>query len=125
MEQNLEHNNIIPQNGVSEDYEFISDEQDKFSELPIDSNETKFIYKIPPPPNENDTEAYLDILGSGDLLKRILKKSNSECRPMKDEQILISFVGRIEGKDDIIEEAEKLEITLGCCDVSMILKKII
>lgn len=117
MEQNPEQNNTITQNGVSEDYDFISAEQDNSSEPSDDSSGTKFIYKIPPPPSENDTEPYLDILGSGDLLKRILKKGNSEDRLVKDEQILISFVGRIEGKDDIIEEAENLEITLGGCDI--------
>jgi len=113
----MEQNNTIRQNEISEDYDFINAEQVNSMDPSIDSSETKFIYKIPPPPNENDTEAYLDILGSGDLLKRILKSGNSEVRPVKDEQILINFVGRIEGKYDIIEEAENLEITLGGCDV--------
>jgi len=117
MEQNPEQNNTIPQKEISEDYDFINAEQVNSSEPSIDSSEAKFIYKIPPPPSENDTDAYMDILGSGDLLKRILKQGNSEERPVKDEQILISFVGRIEGKDDIIEEAENIEITLGGCDV--------
>jgi FK506-binding protein 8 len=115
-------NNIIPPIETSKMSAFINAEQGDSSELPINhtiENECNTKDEIFEPVNENEIkeETYQDILGSGDLLKKIIKHGISDDRPMKGEQILINLVGRLEEKDDIIEEEKNLEITLGDCEV--------
>lgn len=75
-----------------------------------EGGETNVLSPSPPP-------EYVDVIGSGDLLKKIIKQGISDDRPTKDEQVVISLVGRVEGQDDIIEEVKNLEVTLGGCDV--------
>lgn len=91
---------------VNHNANIIDSEQNNKDELSKSVNES-----------EIKEETYQDILGSGDLLKKIIKQGTSDDRPMKGEQILINLVGRLEEKDDIIEEEKNLEITLGDCEV--------
>jgi len=67
--------------------------------------------------DESGEPSYQDILGSGDLLKKIVKPGSADDRPMKGEQIMINLVGRLEDDGGVIEEEENLEITLGDCEV--------
>lgn len=114
-------NNIIPSNETSKDSAFINAEGDS-SELPISHNiksEQNTKDEVSQPLNENEIkeETYQDILGSGDLLKKIIKHGTSDDRPMKGEQVLINLVGYLEEKNDIVEDEKNLEITLGDCEV--------
>lgn len=118
-------NNDIPLNETSKVSDFINAEQGDSPELSINheinmidseqNNQDELSQSV----NENEIkeETYLDILGSGDLLKKIIKQGTSDDRPMKGEQILINLVGRLEENEDIIEEEKNLEITLGDCEV--------
>lgn len=67
--------------------------------------------------NEPSEQTYQDILGSGDLMKKIIKQGTLDERPMKGEQIVINLIGHLEDNDEIIEEKKNLEITLGDCEV--------
>lgn len=121
MEQILEKNSIISQNNDSNIYDFINAEKADVLETSTESN----INLVNSEENVNDTISqsvneepiYQDILGSGDLMKKIIKQGTPDERPMKGEQIVINLVGRLEEKDVIIEEEKNLEITLGDCEV--------
>lgn len=67
-----------------------------------------------------EEQTYQDILGSGDLMKKIIKPGALDERPMKGEQIVINLVGCLEEKGDKFEEENNLEITLGDCEVSIL-----
>ncbi|XP_050434723.1 peptidyl-prolyl cis-trans isomerase FKBP8 [Adelges cooleyi] len=67
--------------------------------------------------NEEEEETFQDILGSGDLTKKIIRHGNKDDRPTRGEQIVINMVGKLEDKDDVIEKFENKEITLGDCEV--------
>lgn len=121
MEQNLEKNSTIPQKNDSNVSDFINAEKGDVLETSIDSN----INQVNSELNSNDTisqsvneePTYQDILGSGDLMKKIIKQGIPDERPMKGEQIVINLVGRLEENDVKIEEEKNLEITLGDCEV--------
>lgn len=68
--------------------------------------------------DESEETDYQDILGSGDLLKRIVKSGSPNDRPLKGEQIVINLVGRLEDDGGVIEKEDNLEITLGDCEVT-------
>lgn len=113
---------------------FINAEQGDFSVLPTDSNvnlvdsEQNNSDKDQPsqPLNEDDPEeTYQNILGSGGLMKKIIKHGILDERPTKGEQVVINLVGRLQENNDIIEEEENLEITLGDCEVILYLKCLI
>lgn len=120
-----EQDNNIPQNKTSEVSDFIKAEQGNISESSTiadinlvdseqnDKNEVSQSVKE----NELEEPTYQDILGSGDLMKKVITQKSSDERPMKGEQVVINLIGRLEGKDDIIEEEKNLEITLGDCEV--------
>lgn len=145
LSQNL--NATIPEKETSEVSDFINGEQGNFPEPPataltidlVDSeqnsnNETsQSIHEDDPPQLVKDQfslpviedepeQSYQDILGSGDLMKKIIKPGTLDERPTKGEQIVINLVGRLQENNDIIEEEENLEITLGDCEVILYLK---
>jgi len=125
MELNLNQNNTIPQNVTSKVSDFITAEQGTSLESPISSNDNQLDSEqnnedFPSQPvteGEAKEQTYQDILGSGDLLKKIIKQGALDERPMKGEQIVINLVGRLEDNDDIFEKEENFEITLGDCEV--------
>jgi len=124
MELNLKQNNSIPPNVTSKVSDFITAEQEGTSlKPPISSNDIQLDTEknnedFPSQPTIEDEpkeQTYQDILGSGDLLKKIIKQGALDERPMKGEQIVINLVGRLEDNDDIFEKEENFEITLGDC----------
>ncbi|XP_025201250.1 peptidyl-prolyl cis-trans isomerase FKBP8 [Melanaphis sacchari] len=124
MELNLEQNNTISQNITPEVSDFINAEQGSFPESSINSNDilsednqNKEALLSQPVNGDEPKETYQDILGSGDLLKKIIKQGALDERPMKGEQIIINLIGRLEDNDDIFEKEENFEITLGDCEV--------
>lgn len=124
MEQNQEVNTIITQKENSKVSTFINAEKDDLLEMSTDlnksleSNEQNDKDELSQSVNKDEPElTYQDVLGSGDLLKKIIKQGAPDERPMKGEQIVINLVGRLEDKNIIIEEEKNLEITLGDCEV--------
>lgn len=103
MEQNLEQNNSIP---PKETFNNSSNMNVQESEV----GKSNVLSSLP-------SSEYIDVIGSGDLLKKTIKQGISDDRPTKDEQVVLNFVGRVEGHDDIIEEVKNLEVTVGGCDV--------
>ncbi|XP_050544697.1 peptidyl-prolyl cis-trans isomerase FKBP8 [Daktulosphaira vitifoliae] len=67
--------------------------------------------------NDSEDQTFQDILGSGDLTKKIIKHGTKDNRPTRGEQIVIHITGRLEDNGDIIEQENNLEITLGDCEV--------
>lgn len=133
MESNLEQNITISPNMTSKVSDFINAEQGSLPESLISSNdilsdgEQNKEAILSQPTNENEfkefrEQTYQDILGSGDLMKKIMNPGNVDERPMKGEQIVINLVGRLENSDDIFEKEENFEITLGDCEVILYLK---
>lgn len=150
MEINPKHSMMIPEKGISEVSDFINAEQGDFSKPSTDSNvnlvdserishneasqsehEDEFVQPVKEDPlsqsvNEIEPEqSYQDILGSGDLMKKIIKSGTLDERPTKGEQIVINLVGRLQESNNIIEEKENLEITLGDCEVILYLQCLI
>ncbi|XP_060835346.1 peptidyl-prolyl cis-trans isomerase FKBP8 [Rhopalosiphum padi] len=125
MELNLEQNSTISPNVTSKVSDFINAEQGGFTESSISSNDIllddeknkEALLSQPLSEGEPNVQAYQDILGSGDLMKKIIKQGALDERPMKGEQIVINLVGRLEDNDDIFEKEENFEITLGDCEV--------
>jgi len=126
MKLNLNQNDTIPPNVTSKVSDFITAEQGTSLESPISSNDIQLDNEqnnedFPSQPltegSEPKEQTYQDILGSGDLLKKIIKEGALDERPMKGEQIVINLVGRLEDNDDIFEKEDNFEITLGDCEV--------
>lgn len=125
MELNSNLSNSILEQETSEVSDSINVEQDSFLEPSIDSNvnpiESEQTNKnnLSQSVNVNEPieQTYQDILGSGDLMKKIIKQGTLDERPMKGEQIVIHLIGHLEDNDEIIEEKKNLEITLGDCEV--------
>ncbi|VVC40359.1 Tetratricopeptide repeat,FKBP-type peptidyl-prolyl cis-trans isomerase domain,Tetratricopeptide repeat- [Cinara cedri] len=133
----------IPEKETTDISDFINGEQGNFSEPPatalnidlVDSEQnsnneiSQFVHEDDPPQfikedqhslpviEDKPEQSYQDILGSGDLMKKIIKPGTLDERPTKGEQIVINLVGRLQENNDIIEEEENLEITLGDCEV--------
>lgn len=131
MENNPIEINTSPRDDCSEVSDFIKIEQEHSSESSINTNlklgdveKNSEGEKKPQPVSEvkPEEQTYQDILGSGDLTKKIIKPGNLEDRPTRGEQITINLVGRLENDDDIIQEENNLEITLGDCEVILCLR---
>ncbi|XP_013113222.2 peptidyl-prolyl cis-trans isomerase FKBP8 [Stomoxys calcitrans] len=61
-------------------------------------------------------EDICDVLGNGQLIKRVLKKSTSNKRPQRGDKCTLSFTGKLEnGK--IVEKQENFEIHVGDFEV--------
>jgi len=132
MESNLGQNINISPNMTSKVSDFINAEQGSLpeslistSDILLDGEQNKKAL-LSQPTNEDKFEelkeqTYQDILGSGDLMKKIIYPGNVDERPMKGEQIVINLVGRLENSDDIFEKKENYEITLGDCEVILYL----
>lgn len=127
MELSSEQNNSSAEKETSNISDFIGAEQGDYSKPTTDSkvglvdNERNNKDELSRPLSEEqepEEQTYQDILGSGDLLKKIIKQGAPDDRPMKGEQIVVNLVGRLEEKDDVIEEKKNLEITLGDCEVT-------
>lgn len=98
------------------------------SEQNISDKDSQSVHKDQPsqPVNiDEPEETYQNILGSGVLMKKIIKHGILVDRPTKGEQVVINLVGRLQENNDIIEEEENLEITLGDCEVTLYLKWLI
>jgi len=133
MESNLGQNINISPNMTSKVSDFINAEQGSLPESLISSSdilsdgEQNKEALLSQPTNEDEfkelkEQTYQDILGSGDLMKKIINPGNVDERPMKGEQIVINLVGRLENSVDIFEKEENFEITLGDCEVILYLK---
>jgi len=128
MEVDSKINNTTPLKKTTEVSDFIKAEQCNTSEplnncnIDLVDNEKSDKEEISQTVNVNESKEpmYQDILGSGDLLKKIIKQGTLDERPMKGEQIVINLVGRLEDNNDIIEEEKNFEITLGDCEVILL-----
>lgn len=113
--------NVIQNDTQKDTSDFINAEKNDSSE-PVDSkqNSEKPSRSTVDENEPVEEQTYQDILGSGDLMKKIVKPGASDDRPMKGEQIVINLVGCLEGKGVPFEEENNLEITLGDCEVSIL-----
>lgn len=58
-----------------------------------------------------------DVLGNGQIIKRVIKKSKVEKRPQRGELVTISFTGKL---DDgiVVEKQENFQLHVGDFEVS-------
>ena len=66
--------------------------------------------------NEQPVEEWIDILGNGQLKKKIIRKGKSGIRPNNTDICTLKIIGKL--KDDtVVEECEDLKIQLGDVEV--------
>lgn len=65
---------------------------------------------------EHDWE---DLLGSGSLMKKIVKEGEPDSRPMRLEKCIINYECRLED-GTLVEEKENFEMLLGDCEVRIV-----
>ncbi|XP_044745021.1 peptidyl-prolyl cis-trans isomerase FKBP8 [Coccinella septempunctata] len=66
--------------------------------------------------SERVQDEWIDILGSGVIMKKILKEGTPDTRPQKQQTCVINYELFVE-EDDIIQKEENFEIDLGDNDV--------
>lgn len=66
--------------------------------------------------NDNETEEWIDILGNGQLKKKVIKKGKSGSRPNRSDMCTLKIIGKL-CDGTIIEEHESLKIQLGDVEV--------
>lgn len=89
-----EHENTVIENGLTED---------KQKELVTeDTNEKK--------------DQWEDLLGSGCLMKKIIKHGEPDTRPQRLEKCLINYECKLEN-GTVVEEMKDFEMLLGDCEV--------
>lgn len=70
--------------------------------------------------NDHPTEEWIDILGNGQLKKKVVKQGKSGTRPNRSDICTIKMVGKL--KDNtIVEKYENLKIQLGDVEVIQVL----
>ncbi|KAL1449201.1 hypothetical protein WDU94_000420 [Cyamophila willieti] len=62
--------------------------------------------------NEEQEEEWVDILGSGHIKKKILKKGEPDTRPQRGDLCVVSGFGKLED-DTIVETFDNLEVCVG------------
>ncbi|XP_050297331.1 peptidyl-prolyl cis-trans isomerase FKBP8-like [Anthonomus grandis grandis] len=67
----------------------------------------------------DEKEGWQDVLGSGVILKKILRAGGAELRPSRSDKCIINYTSRLEDADeeDLAEKFENLELNLGEGDV--------
>lgn len=58
-----------------------------------------------------------DVLGNGQLIKRVLKKSKVEKRPQRGELVTLSFTGKLDD-GTVVEKQENFQVHVGDFEVS-------
>lgn len=66
--------------------------------------------------NDHPIDEWVDILGSGQLKKRVIKKGKNGTRPNRGEICTLNITGKLEDSN-IVEEYENLVIQLGNMEV--------
>lgn len=66
--------------------------------------------------DEQVADEWVDILGSGVIMKKVLKEGTPDTRPEKQETCTINYELYVE-EDDVIQKEENFEIDLGDNDV--------
>lgn len=63
----------------------------------------------------------LDIIGNGQLLKKVIKASDSECQPTRGDLVRVTYVGKL---DDgmVVENEVDFEIHVGDVEVCLLLQ---
>lgn len=84
-----------------------------------DSKESQPVATAPEEKEKNDES--MDVLGNGQLLKRIIKKSTNELKPERGDLVNISFTGQLVN-GTVIEKQENMEIHVGDFEVNNINK---
>lgn len=73
--------------------------------------------------DNNPIDEWMDILGSGHLKKRVIKKGKSGIRPTRGEICILKVIGKLED-DTVVEENDNLVIHQGDMEVTQVLYKI-
>lgn len=63
-----------------------------------------------------EEEEWLDILGSGQLKKKVIKKGTPDTRPQRSDVCTLSYEGKLED-GTVVEEAHRIQINVGDVEV--------
>ena len=66
--------------------------------------------------NENPIDEWMDILGNGQLKKKVLKAGKENTRPQRSDICVIKYTGQLED-GTIVEKEDELTIQLGDMEV--------
>ncbi|XP_031831765.1 peptidyl-prolyl cis-trans isomerase FKBP8 [Nomia melanderi] len=84
--------------------------------LNVDINNDKSNSKTETLSNGNSTEEWIDILGNGQLKKKVVRQGKNGTRPNRSDICTLKIIGKL--KDGtVVEEHENLEIQLGDVEV--------
>lgn len=67
--------------------------------------------------NEEPSEEWIDILGNGQLKKKVILNGKSGTRPNRGDTCTLRIVGRLGNEISIVENYSKIVIQLGDMDV--------
>lgn len=65
---------------------------------------------------DNKKDEWIDLLGSGAVMKKIIIEGKSETRPQRSEKCVINYICSFDD-DTVINSAENFELRLGESDV--------
>lgn len=65
---------------------------------------------------KEEEEEWLDILGSGQLKKKVIKKGKPDSRPQRSDVCTVSYVGKLED-GTVIEEFDRIQVNVGDAEV--------
>ncbi|XP_066157485.1 peptidyl-prolyl cis-trans isomerase FKBP8-like isoform X2 [Euwallacea fornicatus] len=87
--------------------------EDTDSSRNLNSNEKDLVK------SDEKSKEWQDILGSGIIMKKLLKEGEPDSRPLKSDKCIISYTCRVEDSDekDFAMEEENFELALGEGDV--------
>lgn len=85
----------------------------------LDSSSKQKSFKIEDDPvTLTDDDGWLDILGSGDLKKKVIKPGiGLDSRPQRNNWVTLNLTEKISGNDEIIESYQNFRFILGDCEV--------
>lgn len=68
--------------------------------------------KIEENKNDEETDEWMDILGSGHLRKRVLVAGEPDSRPQKSDCLKLAYVGKLEN-GQIVDKVDEIQVNLG------------
>lgn len=64
-----------------------------------------------------EEEDICDVLGNGQLIKRVLKKSKTDKRPQRGDRVTLTFSGKLDD-GTLVEHEENFQVHVGDFEVS-------
>ena len=66
--------------------------------------------------DKKPTDDIIDIIGNGQLTKRIIQKSDSEIQPQRGDLVKVNLIGKLED-GTVFEDVKNMEIHVGDFEV--------